>query len=208
MMGVVPLKLRQAIHRPGKTIRSVYFPVSVVLSQVSILADGSTTELGVVGHEGMAGLPALLGADSAPFQTMVLVPGLAHRISVDVFCQEAGRPGPLRDELLRYTQAFLSQVAQGMACSQHHSVERRLASALLSISDRAGSSPLPLTQELLAYILGVGRPSVTLNAATLQAAGLIRYHRGHIRITDRRGLETAACECYRVVRAEYERLLA
>ncbi len=206
-MQTVQLRRKQPIHRPGEAIGSVYFPVTAVLSLVSILEDGSSTEVGAIGNEGLAGLPALLGAESTPFDMVVQVPGAAHRMLAHTLGEEVRRSPPLREALLRFEQAFLDQVAQTAACGRHHVVGRRLATWLLMMSDRVESDQVPLTHESLADTLGVGRPSVTLAAAALQSRGLIRYSRGVITVLDRPGLEAHACECYRIIHDEYDRLL-
>jgi CRP-like cAMP-binding protein len=206
-MQMVQLKHKQMIHLPGESVRYVYFPVTAVLSLVSILKDGSSTEIGTVGNEGMAGLPALLGSGSDPYDMLVQVPGTAHRMLAGTLSEATGRPGPLRDLLLRYTQVFLDQVAQEVACGRHHVLKQRMASWLLMLRDRTDTEQLPVTHEFLGHMLGVGRPTVTLTAVELQRAGLIRYSRGSITILDRQGLEAATCECYRLIQAEYDRLL-
>jgi CRP-like cAMP-binding protein len=207
LMRMVQLKREQPIHRPGEAIQMVYFPITAVLSYVCILADGSSSQLCAVGSEGMAGLPALLGVDSTPFGMSVQVPGTAHRMPTSALIEETRYDGPLRDGLLHYQQAFLDQIAQTVACSRHHSIAQRLATWLLTIGDRGRTDRFPMTHELLGYTLGVTRPTVTLTAEALQRAGLIRYARGMITITDRPGLEAAACECYRIMLEEYDRLL-
>lgn len=207
LMQIVQLKRKQPISLPGDTIHFVYFPISTVLSIVSILEDGSSTELGMVGKDGMAGLAVLLGVNSTPYYTQVQTPGSAYRMRAALLYQEVSRSGPLRDLLLRYTQVFLNGVAQTAACSLHHVLRQRIASWLLIRSDRGDSNWIVVTHEELGSMLGVGRPSVTLTANALQQAGFIQHSRGSIVILDRPGLEVAACECYHLVRDEYDRLL-
>lgn len=206
-LQTIQLEYKQTVQLPEESVRAVYFPINAVLALVSTMKDGSSTEVGIVGNEGMAGLPALLGGGSAPFDLVVLIPGTAYCMSAIVLGEEVIRPGPLRDVLLHYTQAFLNQVAQLVACNRHHSIQQRLSGWLLMLHDRTGTDELPLTHEFLAQMLGVGRPSVTLITAILQQSGLIRQSRGRITIADRRGLEASTCECYRMIRDEYDRLL-
>ncbi|MGZ6983084.1 MAG: Crp/Fnr family transcriptional regulator, partial [Ilumatobacteraceae bacterium] len=207
LMQIVELKSDQIIQLGGVPIGMVYFPITAVLSLVSILADGSSTELGMVGNEGMTGLPALLGTWVQPFEVVVEVPGKAYRMRSTVLVHEAHVCAPLEDLLLRYTQAFLDQVAQGAACRSHHSLKQRLSRSLLTIDDSVRADRFQLTQELLGRMLGVGRPSVSLAAEALQQAGLITYRRGAITVIDRPGLEATTCECYGLIRDRYDRLI-
>ncbi|HEX8036461.1 MAG TPA: Crp/Fnr family transcriptional regulator [Ktedonobacterales bacterium] len=207
IMQIVELKSDQIIQLGGVPIGMVYFPITAVLSLVSILADGSSTELGMVGNEGMAGVPALLGTWAQPFEMVVQVPGTAYRMRSTALSHEARNCAPLEVLLLRYTQAFLDQVAQGAACHSHHSLKQRLCRSLLTIDDSVQADRFQLTQELLGRMLGVGRPSVSLAAESLQHAGLITYRRGAITIIDRPGLEATTCECYGFIRDRYDRLI-
>jgi len=207
LMRTVRLKRTQTIQMSGEPIGAVYFPVTAVLSVVSILANGSSIGVGTIGNDGVVGLSALFGAESAPFDMRVQIPGIALRIAVCLLYEDAHRPGPVEDLLLRHSQALFDQVAQGMACGHHHSVVQRLASWLLTVRDRVETDCLSLTQEFLGQMLGTGSPRVSLAEAELAQLGLIRHDRGSITIADRPGLETTACECYRSVRDEYDRLL-
>ncbi len=207
LIQAVPLKPHQLIHVPGAPIQSIYFPVTAVLSLVSILEDGNSTSIATVGNEGAVGLPAVLGTASEPFCPVVLIPGTAQRMPANVVSATEHCPGALDIALLRYAQTLLDQVAVGMACSRHHPVKQRLASWLLMIGDRIQTNRLPLTHELLGQMLGVGRPSVTLAISSLQEAGHIRHGRCFITIIDRDGLEQIACQCYRAIRGLQRPLL-
>jgi CRP-like cAMP-binding protein len=164
-------------------------------------------EVGTVGNEGMLGLPVFLGADSSPGAAFCQVPGRALRMPAEALRAAASVEGPLRDLLQRYAQALMDQIAQSAACNRAHSTEERLCRWLLMTHDRVGADRFPLTQEFLGQMLGVRRAGVSATASILQRAGFIRYSRGTITITDRAGLESASCGCYRVVRDEFDRLL-
>ena len=175
---------------------------------MGILHDGKTAEIGIIGNEGMVGLPALFEIGFTSFQIIVQIPGTAQRLPVSALRQATSRAGLLNFVLLQYSQAFFNQVAQGLLCNRHHAVAQRLAAWLLMIRDRVDTDRLPLTQEFLGYMLGVGRPSVTIAEGTFAEAGLVRHTRGAITIVNRAGLEAAACECYFTVRDDYQRLQA
>ncbi len=203
----VELGLRQIIQVPDEPITAVYFPESGWISMIALLVDGNSAEVGIVGSEGMVGLPLLLGSDRSPTEAMVQAPGTFLRLGADVFGEERDRSAPLRTLLLRYALAFQVQVTQTAACNGHHALDQRLARWLLIAHDRAGGDEFPMTQEFLAMMLCVHRPGVTIAARLFQQAGLIRYGNGQITITDRAGLEAAACECHGVVHREFVRLL-
>lgn len=207
LLRTVELSPRQTIHRPAESIQSVYFPITAVLSLTNVLLDGSSMEVGMIGAEGMAGLPALLGAGSTPFGVVVQIAGTAHQMPAATLAAASQSGVALGARLLRYTQAFLDQVAGRISCSRHHTVQQRLASYLLMIRDRVETDRLPLTHELLGHALGVGRPSVTLTVDALQRAGVVRLGRGSVTITDLPALEEIACECYRSAVDDYARLL-
>lgn len=192
---------------PNEPIQTVYFPQRAMISLVSIMMDGSTTEIGLIGNEGMIGLPAILGGDSTTSRTIVQVSGTALEISADVVKQEFQRGEKLFQLLLLYTQALLTQVSQSAACNRQHNIEARLARWLLSVQDCILQDELPLTQEFIANMLGTRRSGVTVAAGILQQAGIIRYSRGRITILDQEGLEGTACECYHLVQNEFIRLL-
>lgn len=206
-LETVSLTFKQIIYTPNEPIEYVYFPNSGIISLVNITEDGGTVEVATVGNEGMAGIPVLLGADRMVGQALSQIVGDAVRMKADVFKRDVTPNSALYNLLLRYTQALLNQISQSVACNCLHSVERRCCRWLLMCHDRVRSDQFTLTQELLSQMLGVRRASVSEVAATLQKEGLIRYNRGKITIRDRLGLEATACECYRVVKEEFERLL-
>ncbi|HAA29960.1 MAG TPA: Crp/Fnr family transcriptional regulator [Cyanobacteria bacterium UBA8553] len=206
-LETISLSLKQPLYRLNEPIKYVYFPNSGVVSLVNILGDGRIVEVATVGNEGMIGIPILLGVDRIPAETFVQVPGDGLRMKVDVFRSEVPPGSPLHSLLLRYTQALMNHFMQSVVCNQMHSVEERCCRWLLLTHDRVDSDEFPLTQEFLAQMLGVRRATVSVVAATLQKAGLIRYHRGKISVLDRQGLEAGSCECYQVVKQEYIRLL-
>ncbi|WP_160117994.1 Crp/Fnr family transcriptional regulator [Mycobacterium sp. MFM001] len=199
-------QIKRTAYEPGKPINDIYFPLTAVYSLVA-MADGQIQlEVATVGHEGMVGLPVYLGASSSPQAAFCQVPGEAVRISATDFRAALGRDGVLRALLNRFTQATMVQVSQNVVCNRSHSTEVRMARWLLTTQDRVGRDEFPLTQEFLAQMLGVHRPTVSETAQRVQAQGLIRYRRGIITIADREGLEHKACECYRIVRAEFDDL--
>jgi CRP-like cAMP-binding protein len=200
--------VRDVVYRANGPIRHVYFPRSGMLSMVLVLKDGATSEAGVAGNEGMVGVPVFLGASKSPTQVICQHPCEAWRLPAEAFRDEVRRDGALRKIVQRYTLATLNQLGQTAACNNHHSVHKKLARWLLMTHDRAGADEFPITQEFLAMMVGSHRPSVTVTARMLQQEGLIRYSRGQIAVLDRPGLEAAACECYRVVRDEFDRILS
>jgi CRP-like cAMP-binding protein len=203
----VSLSLGEVLHQANAEIQYVYFPETCVISILSTMEDGSTVEVGVVGNEGMLGLRVLLGVKTTPHSAIVQVAGSALRMSAHLLDQDLkGVGSSLRPLLLRYTQALLSQVSQSVACISQHTIRQRLARWLLAMSDRTGSNSLEITQELTSLMLGIRRASASENLHELQDAGLIATRRGGIRIVDRPGLEKIACECYRIVKKEYDRL--
>jgi CRP-like cAMP-binding protein len=206
-LNAIRFALRQVLSESGETIRHVYFPLDAVVSLVTVLERGETLEAGLVGNDGVVGVAAFLEAVASPSAAVCLVPGNALRMDVDTFRAAAATSRPLRYVLLRYTQALLGQTAQTVACNGFHPIEQRCARWLLSIHDRVPGDVFPLTQEYLAQMLGVRRPSVSLAAQALQSSGVITYRHGKVTVVDRAGLEALACECYGAVRVEYERLL-
>lgn len=207
-LDFVSLSFKQIIYAPHQPIEHVYFPNSGIISLVNLTEDGDTVEAATVGNEGMVGIPVLLGADQMIGQAVVQIPGDAIRMRTDVFNREVTPGSTLHNLLLRYTLALINLISQSVACNRRHSVEERCCRWLLLCHDRVQSNQLPLTQELLSQMLGVRRPSVSVVAAILQRAGLIRYSRGRITILDRPGLEAVSCECYWIVKEEFERLLS
>ncbi len=191
---------------PGQPIRYAYFPISCLASLVIVLEDGSTVESSSVGREGMVGIPVILGAVTTPMQTVIQIPGEALRIDSEILKEQFERSGALHSVLTRYVHTLFMIASQSAACNRRHGVDARLARWLLTSSDGVGSNQLAITQEFLAAMLGVRRAGVTEAAVKLQSAGWIAYSRGFVEVLDRRALERAACECYDVVRQEYERL--
>jgi CRP-like cAMP-binding protein len=203
----VSLGVKDVLYEPYQPIPAVYFPETGVLSIVAIMRDGKTAEVGLIGHEGMLGLPVFLGGETSPRQAFAQTPGESLRMAAAVFTAVLPRVGTLRRRLQRYTQALFTQVSQSAACNTLHETTPRCCRWLLMTHDRVGSDEFLLTQEFLAQMLGVRRASVSAVAATLRRAGLIRYRWGQMTIVNRPGLEAAACECYRIIKAEYDRVL-
>jgi CRP-like cAMP-binding protein len=203
----VELGLRETVWEKDKPIPYVYFPLNGVISMIAIMRDGSAAEVGTVGNEGMVGLPVFLGAATANVRAFAQVPGEALRMPSEALREEVSTNGPLRDLLQRYTQALFSMIAQAAACNRIHAAGQRMALWLLMCHDRVGVDTFPMTQEFLAQMMGVRRATVTEEAGRLQATGAIDYRRGLINVVDRDALEAAACECYGVIREEYDTLL-
>lgn len=204
----VPLRLRQDLIEPYELIRYAWFPQSGMLSIVTDMEDGNTSiEVGVIGREGVAGLTLFHGAKTQPCRVLVQVAGEAKRVPAEAFQEMAEQLPGLNSILHTYTLARMNQASQQVACNRLHSLEQRCAKWLLTTHDHLDAQEMPLTQEFLAIMLGVRRPGVTVAAQTLQDAGLIKYRRGRIAVTDRRGLEETACECYARIRKDYEKLL-
>jgi CRP-like cAMP-binding protein len=203
----IPLTYRQSLYRARKRIGFVYFIESGVGSLVNTMANGEAAEVGTIGNEGMVGLPHVWGDDRAPTSVYVQVPGVGLRMKATLFTQELARSASMRTVMLRYGHAFFNQVAQSAACNHFHSIQQRCCRWLLMTHDRMQSDQFLLTQEFLAMMLGVQRTGVTVAAGGLQRAGLIRYRRGNVTMLDRRGLERRSCECYRVSKMEFDRLL-
>ena len=206
-LEAVEFGLREIIFVPDKPITAVYFPESGWVSMVALLEDGSMAEVGIVGFDGLVGLPLVLGSDRAATEAMVQAPGTFLRLGAAAFEEEQERSPAFRKLLLRYALAFQAQVAQTAACNGRHTLDQRLARWLLTAHDRAHGDEFPMTQEFLSMMLCVHRSGVTIAARLFQQAGLIRYGNGHITVTDRAGLEAAACECHGVVTGEFKRLL-
>lgn len=207
LLEPIALNLRQILYAPNEPITHVYFPVDGVCSIVSLLENDIVIEVATVGHEGMIGIPVFLGATHTPGQAFAQVPGAAFRMEAQAFRQALEDYPRLGAVLQRYTQALFVQIAQSTACNRAHPVNERCARWLLMTADRVGRDEFALTQEFLGQMLGVRRASVNVAARTLQQAGLIDYSRGLITIRDRAGLESLACECYGIIKTEYDRLL-
>jgi CRP-like cAMP-binding protein len=201
------LDRRQIVIEANEPIRYVHFPLSGVVSLIIGTVNGATLEVAMVGNEGVVGLPILFGTESTPISAVVQVPGEALRMGAPAFRAEVETYGALVRNLHLHAQALLFQIAQSTACTHHHSVSQRCARWLLTAHDRVGDDEFALTQEALAQMLGVRRASVSAAAARLQELGLIRYRRGNVTLVDRVALEQASCECHRIVKAEYDRLL-
>jgi CRP-like cAMP-binding protein len=185
----------------------VYFPTTAIVSLLYVMEDGASAEIAVVGHEGVVGVSLFMGGESTTSRAVVQSAGRAFRLKANLMMKEFNRAGPVLHLLLRYTQALITQMAQTAVCNRHHSLDQQLCRWLLLSLDRLHSDQLVMTQELIANMLGVRREGVTEAAGQLQKAGLIQYRRGHITVLDRPGLEQRTCECYAVVKQEYDRLL-
>jgi|SRR5918911_379272 CRP-like cAMP-binding protein len=208
-MEFIALPLDVSLYRSGDAIEYVYFPGDGLVSLVTNMKDGTTIEVGLIGKDGMVGIPVLLGDDIAFEEAVVQIAGSAMRMKTDVFKKGLMlNHNSLLTELLLYTRTLMKQVAQTAACNRLHTVEERLSRWLLMCHDQMNSDELPLKQEFISNMLGVRRASVGSAAAGLQARGLIRYSRGCISILKRRELEGSACECYRAVVGESKRSLA
>ena len=204
----VEMALGEVLYEPGMTMRHVYFPTTAIVSLLYVLEDGASAEIAVVGLEGIVGVSLFMGGDSTPSRAVVQSAGSGFRMSAKVLKQEFARNVTVMDLLLRYTQALITQMTQTAVCNRHHSLNRQLCRWLLLSLDRLPGCELVMTQELIANMLGVRREGVTQAATHLQQAKLITYRRGHITVLDRAGLERCACECYAVVKTEYDRLLS
>jgi CRP-like cAMP-binding protein len=198
----VSLHSNQVLYNPGEDIAYLYFPDCGLISFVATMIDGTTVEVGMVGSEGIAGVPVLLGSNSMPYRASVQVRGHARRMRTDVFKDEIQRHSAFQHWLLRYAQSLLIQAAQTAACNRLHTVEERLCRWLLMVHDRLDSNEFLLTHEVIAKMLGSRRAGITVAAGMLQRAGMINYIRGRIQILNRSALESSACECYRIIRAE------
>jgi len=201
------MALGKVLYEPGIRMRHVYFPTTSIVSLLYVMADGASAEIAVVGNEGVIGISLFMGGETTPSRAVVQSAGECYRMRADQLKEEFNRSGPTMHLLLRYTQALITQMAQTAVCNRHHSVDQQLCRWLLLSLDRLPSDELNMTQELMANMLGVRREGVTEAAGKLQDAGLILYHRGRIKVLDRRGLEARACECYDVVRRETDRLM-
>src|SRR5438067_11082362 len=206
-LRLVPMPLGKVLYESGDLLRHVYFPTDSIVSLLYVLADGASAELSVVGNEGLIGSALFMGGETTPSRAIVQSAGHAYRLIGQKFKEEFHRDGQMQLLLLRYTQALLTQMAQTAVCNRHHSVHQQLCRWLLLSLDRLSANQLTMTQELIANMLGVRREGVTEAAGNLQAEGLIEYSRGKITVVDRPKLEKRVCECYAVVKREYDRLL-
>jgi len=206
-LELIPMRLGDVLYESGGKLRHVYFPTTSIVSLLYVMEDGASAEIAIVGNEGMLGISLFMGGDSTPSRAVVQSAGHGYRLKADLLKDEFGRFGPTMHLLLRYTQALITQMAQTAVCNRHHSVDQQLCRWLLLSLDRLSSNQLTMTQELIANMLGVRREGVTEAAGKLQDDGLISYRRGTITVLDRAGLEARSCECYQVVKTEFERLL-
>jgi CRP-like cAMP-binding protein len=204
----VVMPFGMVLYESGAVLRHIYFPVDSIVSLLYVLSSGASAEIAVVGNEGILGISLFMGGETTPSRAVVQSAGYGYRLKAQLLKQEFNRAGPVLHLLLRYTQALITQMAQTAVCNRHHSVEQQLCRWLLLSLDRLSSDSLTMTQELIANMLGVRREGVTEAAGNLQRAGLIRYSRGRIEVLDRPGLEKAVCECYAVVKTEFDRLLS
>jgi CRP-like cAMP-binding protein len=207
-LELVNLTLGQSLVEAGKTMHHVYFPTDAIVSLLNVMETGTSTEIAVVGAEGIVGISLFMGGETTPSRAVVQSSGTAYRLRGQILKDEFYRAGPLQRMLLRYTQALITQMAQTAVCNRHHSLDQQLCRWLLLSLDRLPTNELAMTQELIANMLGVRREGVTEAAGKLQKAKMITYSRGVIRILDRPGLEQRVCECYGVVKKEYDRLLS
>jgi CRP-like cAMP-binding protein len=206
-LELVPLKLGASVYEAGGKQAYVYFPTDSIVSLLYVMKDGASAEIAVVGNEGLVGIALFMGGETTPSRAVVQSAGRAYRLRAKVLKAEFEFGGPLQHLLLRYTQALITQMAQTAVCNRHHSIEQQLCRWLLLSMDRLPTNVLTMTQELIANMLGVRREGVTASAGKLQEAGLIHYSRGRITILDRPKLEKRVCECYGVVKREFDRLL-
>jgi len=203
----VEMPLGQVLYESGATLAYVYFPITSIVSLLYVMENGASAEIAVVGNEGLVGVSLFMGGQSTPSRAVVQSAGQGFRLKAQLMKDEFNRAGPVLHLLLRYTQALITQMSQTAVCNRHHSLDQQLCRWLLLSLDRLQGNELVMTQELIANMLGVRREGVTEAALKLQHAGLISYARGHIVVLDRPGLEKRTCECYAVVKNEYDRLL-
>jgi len=203
----VPMPLGEVLYESGGELHHAYFPTTCIISLLYVMENGASSEFAVVGNEGVIGVSLFMGGGTMRNRAVVQSAGYAYRLRGPLVKQETSRNGPLLNLLLRYTQALITQMGQTSACNRHHSVDQQLCRWLLISLDRLPGNQLNMTQELIANMLGVRREGVTEAAGKLQRAGLIHYRHGHITVLDRPGLEARVCECYQVVKTEFDRLL-
>jgi len=206
-LHLVEMPLGKVVSEPGDVRQHAYFPTDCIVSLLYVLEDGASTEISIVGNEGLVGITFFMGGDTTPRRAVVQSAGHAYRLSGQVLTEEFHRDGAIRLLLLRYTQALITQMAQTVVCNRHHSVDQQLCRWLLLALDRLPSNELTMTQELIAHLLGVRREGVTAAVGKLQRLGVISHSRGHITVVDRPALERLSCECYAVVKRETDRLL-
>ncbi len=207
-LELISMPLGDVLYESGGALRHVYFPTTSIVSLLYVMEKmANPAEIALVGNEGILGISLFMGGETTPSRAVVQSAGHAFRLKAELLKNEFGRFGPTMHLLLRYTQALITQMAQTAVCNRHHSIDQQLCRWLLLSLDRLASNELSMTQELISNMLGVRREGVTDAARKLQGAGLIRYQRGRITVLDRPGLESRSCECYRVVKTEFYRLL-
>ena len=207
-LELVSMPLGKVLYESGGHLNHVYFPTTAIVSLLYVLEDGASAEIAVVGNEGILGISLFMGGETTPNRAVVQSDGHGYRLKSELLLQEFNRAGPVLRLLLRYTQALITQMSQTAVCNRHHSIDQQLCRWLLLSLDRLESDTLTMTQDLIANMLGVRREGVTEAAGRLQRANLIRYSRGRIDVLDRPGLEKKVCECYGVVKLEFDRLLS
>lgn len=206
-LDLVPMQLGQILYESGDKLTHVYFPTTCIVSLLHVMENGSSAEIAVVGNEGVLGISIFMGGGTTPGRAVVQSAGYAYQLKAHLLKNEFDRNGPVLRLLLRYTQALITQMSQTAVCNRHHSIEQQLCRWLLLSLDCLNSNTLVMTQELISNMLGVRREGVTEAAGKLQQHSLIHYRRGQITVLDRPGVEKRACECYKVVKAEFDRLL-
>ena len=207
LLEAVDLPLGQVLYESGSKMSHVYFPINAIISLLYVMENGASAEIAVVGNEGLVGIALFMGGETTPSRAVVQSAGQGYRLRAADIKEEFARSGPVLHLLLRYTQALITQMAQTAVCNRHHSLDQQLCRWLLLSLDRLSGNELVMTQELIANMLGVRREGVTEAALKLQKLGFIKYARGHITVMDREALEGSVCECYAVVKKEYDRLL-
>jgi CRP-like cAMP-binding protein len=206
-LELVEMQLGEVLYEYGSQLQYAYFPTTAIVSLHYVMENGASSEIAGVGNEGVLGIPLFMGGNTTPGRAIVYTGGYGYRLKTRVLMQEFNLAEVVQHLLLRYTQALITQISQTAVCNRHHSVEQQLCRWLLLTIDRLPSIELTMTQELIASIIGVRREGITEAAGRLQQAEFIRYRRGHITVLDRLGLESRVCECYDVVKKEYDRLL-
>ncbi|MFZ6655960.1 Crp/Fnr family transcriptional regulator [Undibacterium sp. TJN19] len=206
-LELVEMPLGQALYEAGGLLQYVYFPTTSIVSLLYVLESGASAEIAIVGNEGILGISLFMGGETTPSRAVVQCAGYGYRLKAQLLKEEFNRAGPFLRLLLRYTQALITQMTQTAVCNRHHSIEQQLCRWLLLSLDRLPSDSVSMTQELIANMLGVRREGVTAAAGNIQKLGLIKYSRGRIDVIDRAGIENIVCECYAVVKLEFDRLL-
>ena len=206
-LELIEMPLGEVLYESGRQLSYVYFPTTCLISLLYVLESGASSQIAVVGNDGVVGVSIFMGGETTPSRAVVQSAGQGYRLPARAIKAEFTRGGPIQGLMLRYTQSLITQMAQTAVCNRHHTVDQQLCRWLLHSMDRLGVPDITMTQELIATMLGVRREGVTEAAGKLQKQGVIRYRRGHIRVLDRRKLERLSCECYEVVRKETARLL-